>query len=78
MGLLLCPRCNAKTKASSIQEGRERLDHSIGLYIGKPCQDGKVELIFTEDKVKPKPVRSEIKPAKSEIKSEPKKNKSKF
>jgi len=47
MGLLLCPRCNAKVTADSVEEGRLRLDHSIGLYLGKPCQDGKVELVFT-------------------------------
>jgi len=47
MGLLICPRCKAKTNADSIEEGRQRLDHGIGLYLGKPCQDGKVELLFT-------------------------------
>lgn len=47
MGTLTCSRCNAKTKADSIEEGRKRLDHSIGLYLGKPCEDGKAELFLT-------------------------------
>jgi len=51
MGLLVCPRCNAKTIADSIEEGRNRLDHAMGLYLGKPCEDGKCELIFTGPEV---------------------------
>lgn len=47
MGTLVCSRCKAKTEADSIEEGRKRLDHGVGLYIGKPCQDGKAELFFT-------------------------------
>jgi len=47
VGILVCSRCKAKTKADSIEEGRIRLDHGVGLYIGKPCQDGKAELFFT-------------------------------
>ena len=47
-GVLVCSRCKAKTTADSIEEGRKRLDHGVGLYIGKPCQDGKAELFFTE------------------------------
>jgi len=60
MGLLQCTRCGASTQAKSEEEGRKRLDHSIGLTVGKPCEDGKVPLEFTpskEDKVK-----KEIKP----------------
>ena len=54
MGTLVCSRCKAKTIADSIEEGRKRLDHGVGLYIGKPCEDGKAELYFTggTDKVK--------------------------
>jgi len=52
MGILVCSRCMAKTKATSIEDGRKRLDHGIGLYIGKPCGDGRAELFFTgADKV---------------------------
>jgi len=47
MGTLICSRCNAKTEANSIEEGRKRLDHGVGLYIRKPCEDGKAELFFT-------------------------------
>lgn len=47
MGILICSRCKAKTTADSIDEGRKRLDHSVGNYIGKPCQDGMAELSFT-------------------------------
>ena len=47
MGTLTCSRCKAKTKANSIEEGRKRLDHGVGLYIGKPCEDGKAELFFS-------------------------------
>ena len=47
MGTLVCSRCNAKTTAISIEDGRKKLDHGVGLYIGKPCQDGKAELFFT-------------------------------
>jgi len=60
MGLLYCPRCKAKTEATSIEEGKERLDHSIGLYIGKPCQDGKVELSFTNGDSKPEIIPTTI------------------
>ena len=66
MGLLVCPRCKAKVTVDSIEKGREKLDHSIGLYIGKPCQDGKAELIFTGGKTEI------ISPPKPEVKSEPK------
>jgi len=47
MGTLVCSRCRAKTTADSIEDGRKRLDHGVGLYIGKPCEDGKAELFFT-------------------------------
>ena len=47
MERLTCSRCTATTEADSIEEGRELLDHSIGLYIRKPCEDGKAELIWT-------------------------------
>ena len=47
MGTLTCPRCKATTQADSIDEGRCRLDHAIGLYVRKPCYDGLVELQFT-------------------------------
>lgn len=53
MPTLTCPRCNAKTECNSIEEGRPLLDHAVGLHIGKPCEDGKVELVFT-GKVKTK------------------------
>ena len=52
MGTLVCSRCKAKTKADSIEDGRKRLDHGVGLYIGKPCEDGKAELFFTGTKLK--------------------------
>jgi len=48
MGILVCSRCKATTQADSIEEGRKRLDHGVGLYLGKPCEDGKAELFFTE------------------------------
>ena len=38
-GLLFCTRCKAKVRADSIEDGRYKLDHSIGLYLGKPCSD---------------------------------------
>lgn len=50
MGIVTCSRCKATTKADSIEEGRPKLDHAIGLYIGKPCEDGKAELFFTGKK----------------------------
>lgn len=57
--ILVCSRCNAKTNADSIEEGRKRLDHGVGLYIGKPCEDGKAELFFTETGTKKKVIKSE-------------------
>ena len=54
MGTLVCSRCRAKTEASSIEDGRKRLDHGVGLYIGKPCEDGKAELFFTGTEKKDK------------------------
>ena len=50
MGTLVCSRCGAKTEANSIEDGRKRLDHGVGLYIGKPCEDGKAELFFSGNK----------------------------
>lgn len=38
-GLLICTRCKAKIITDSIEQGRYKLDHSVGLYIGKPCGD---------------------------------------
>lgn len=64
MGLLTCSRCKAKVKADSIEDGRKRLDHAVGLHIGKPCEDGKAELFFTGAKVK-KPKKIDTKPAES-------------
>ncbi len=57
MGQLRCTRCGASTEAKSELEGRKRLDHSIGLTVRKPCEDGKSPLQFTpskSDKVKNK------------------------
>ena len=54
MGKLVCSRCGAKTEANSIEEGRKKLNHAVGLYIGKPCQDGRAELIFTNGKTQAK------------------------
>lgn len=56
MGTLTCSRCNATIETDSIEEGRKRLDHAVGLGIGKPCEDGRAELILTG--VKPKNVRN--------------------
>lgn len=55
MGTLTCPRCNATTQADSIEEGRKLLDHSIGLILGRPCEDGRVELFLTGDVTKETP-----------------------
>ncbi len=52
MGTLTCSRCKATTEADSIDEGRSRLDHGIGIYKGKPCEDGKAELFFTGNEQK--------------------------
>jgi len=54
MGTLVCSRCRAKTTATSIEDGRKILDHGVGLYIGKPCEDGKAELFFTNGKTQAK------------------------
>ena len=47
MATLTCSRCKATTQADSIKEGRDRLDHAVGLSRGKPCADGKAELFLT-------------------------------
>ena len=47
MGVLQCSRCKAKTTADSIEQGRKRLDHAVGLHRGKPCGDGVAELFLT-------------------------------
>jgi len=52
MGTLVCSRCKGKTEANSIEDGRKKLDHGVGLYIGKPCGDGRAELFFTGAKTK--------------------------
>ncbi len=49
MGIVTCPRCTATTQANSIEEGRKLLDHSIGLILGRPCEDGRVEVFLTGD-----------------------------
>jgi len=61
MGTLRCSRCNAQTEANSIEEGRKRLDHSAGLIIGMPCEDGRANLYLTGivDTPKPKSETSE-------------------
>jgi len=51
MGTITCSRCKATVQADSIEKGRKLLDHSIGLVVGKPCEDGKAELNFTGRKV---------------------------
>jgi len=63
MGTLTCQRCKATTKADSIEDGRKLLDHSVGLYIGKPCQDGRAELFLTG--VEPKKAKKIDNKAKS-------------
>lgn len=47
MGTLTCPRCKATVQADSIENGRKKLDHAVGIYINKPCGDGVAELLFT-------------------------------
>lgn len=47
MGLLQCTRCGAHIISENIEKGRKLLDHSIGLIVGKPCEDGKAPLEFT-------------------------------
>lgn len=46
MGRLQCSRCATFTEADSEEEGRNRLDHSIGIRKNKPCEDGRATLIF--------------------------------
>ena len=78
MGKLVCLRCGAKTEAKSIEEGRKRLDHGIGLYKGKPCEDGKAELFFTNGTTE-KPKKSTSKKStekKSKIDKKPAESKS--
>ena len=67
MGTLTCPRCKATTKADSIDEGRSRLDHAIGLYVRKPCYDGLVELQFTGTEKKTVTTAQTEKPSKSTL-----------
>jgi len=55
-GILTCSRCKATTLADSIETGRRKLDHSIGIYKGTPCEDGKAELFFTSDEKKAKAI----------------------
>ena len=81
MGLLSCPRCNAKTITNSIDEGRGKLDHALGLYLGKPCEDGKCELTFIEsENTDSNPIESEnlITTSLKASKKATKKTKSKF
>ncbi len=49
MGIVTCSRCRATATADSIEKGKRKLDHSIGIYQGKPCEDGKAELFFSSD-----------------------------
>ena len=58
MGTLTCSRCGATTEADSIDEGRKKLDHAVGLDKGTPC-DGTKQLYLTGiEKVEPKPQTS--------------------
>lgn len=59
MATITCSRCKATTEANSIEEGRKLLNHSVGLIIGKPCEDGRAELFLT-GKVKPKAVKKNV------------------
>lgn len=49
MGIVTCSRCKATVVADSIEKGKRKLDHSIGIYKGTPCEDGKAELFFSPD-----------------------------
>ena len=71
MGTLVCSRCGAKTKADSIEEGRKRLDHGVGLYINKPCEDGKAELFFTNGTTAKKSISKKSTEKKSKIDKKP-------
>ena len=61
MATLTCSRCNATTEADSIDEGRQRLDHAVGLVIGMPCEDGRAELYISGKVKSPKPVKPKSK-----------------
>lgn len=73
MGMLTCSRCKAKTETNSVEEGRKRLDHSVGLFKGKPCEDGKATLYFTGKKSKPKN-KPKTETSKSNVGNKPKKD----
>ena len=54
MGILTCSRCKATTEADSIEEGRHRLDHSIGLTRANLVRMAKLSYSLQENKKLPK------------------------
>lgn len=46
MGKLECLRCGATTECSSEKDGRKKLDHSVGLSVGRPCGDNRGSFKF--------------------------------
>jgi len=57
MATITCSRCKATTQADSIEKGRKFLDHSVGLVIGRPCEDGRAELFLSGKVKEPKAVK---------------------
>ena len=73
-----CLRCGGKAEGSNEQEATMRIDHSVGLGIGKPCvgyPNAVTEVITQsiEPPVEKPPVEIQTKITKSEDKPKPKK-----
>ena len=73
-----CLRCNGKAEGSNEQEAVMRIDHSVGLGIGKPCvgYPNAVTEVTTqsiEPPVEKPPVEIQTKITKSVDKPKPKK-----
>jgi hypothetical protein len=72
-----CQRCGGKAEGSTLEEASMRIDHAIGLGIGKPClgyPKAIVEPISDTERPKEKPpVEIKTKELKSEDKTKNKK-----
>jgi hypothetical protein len=74
-----CLRCGGKAEGSDEDEAKMRIDHSIGLGLGKPCvgYPNAVTIVVTGSTEQPKeipPVEIKAKDTKSEKPKEKKKS----
>ncbi|MCK5600936.1 hypothetical protein KAR91_03645 [Candidatus Pacearchaeota archaeon] len=74
MGVLECKRCFAKATGSDRKEADDRIDHAIGLRIGRPCSGKQSDLVWHSGET---PVATATVLVEEEVQEKPKSKKSK-